>query len=211
MATTMYIEKQISALLREMNGYRAMLADAEMKEAIFGRATPEQIAKRAYRRRKERERNAIVPPGPWDEDLDNYPELSYTVDLGDGYTGKISRSMFMTWNGYVTVPNEDHWSVGKALTSSYWEYPGCPATITYHERLTVGFDHCNGYDVYPYDPVPELSRRNYWMPQVPKENEYITYEKAMEEVKALAEFLKKDPRTPAPRRSWAQVAAAGNK
>ena len=161
MATTMYLEKQIAALLREVNGYRAMLADADMKESIFSPATPEQIAKRAYRRKIERSRKVIVPPGPWDEDLDNHPELEYQFDLGDGYTGRIARSMDMTWNGYVTVPNEDHWSVGKALTSSYWEYPGCPMTITYHERLTVGFDHCNGYDATPYDPVPFLSRQNY--------------------------------------------------
>ena len=212
METERMLTRQLEVTLREVNRLRVEIADNDLKTR-----TPEQIEKREARRFKERKLGIVVPPGPWDEDLDNYPEQSYEFDLGEGFTGKISRSMFMTWNGYVIVP-EGHWSIGH----NYTEHDDRPnsnyadlAHITYHNDRTIGFDHCHSYDVKPVDPLPDLNRYNYWLPTPTKEN-YTTYEMAIAEVKELANLLKGSnpyaPPKPMPPpaalrlRSWAKIA-----
>jgi hypothetical protein len=210
------ITRILEATLREVNKLRANLDDLHMENI---ECNAEGFSKRATRRIREREIGIVIPPGPWDEDLDNYPERSYEFDLGDGFTGKISRSMFMTWNGYVIVP-EGHWSVGRNYTehddrpnSSYADL----AHITYHNDRTIGFDHCHSYDAKPLDPLPNLNKQNYWLPTPIRKEDYTTYEMAIAEVKELANLLKGPnpyaPLKPMPPpaalrlRSWAKVAA----
>ena len=209
------IERNLESVLREADGLRVVLADMDLKTRTYNKATPEQIAKREARRFSERERGIMIPPGPWDEDLDNYPQRSYEFDLGDGFTGKISRSLYMTWNGYVIVP-KGHWSIGHNYTEHDQQLPKL-ASITYHDDRTIGFDHCHSCDAKPLNTLIDLNRHNYWLPDPAKKESYTTYEMAIAEVKELANLLKGPnpyaPPKPAPPRfrSWAQVAAAANR
>ncbi len=125
-----------------------------------------------------------IAPGPWDEDLDNYHDEKYEFDLGDGYTGSMSRNMNWSWNGYVSVPDGHPWlefnndETEKATREA-------PIYITYDTGRTIGFDHAHSWDIQPktfrlYGNAHEL-----YPPTA-----YLNFADVREEVEILAQYLK---------------------
>ena len=159
-------------------------------------------AKRQSRRAWEQRCNMhAIPPGPWSQDLDDYhAESGYTIELGDGYVGRLMRGGCATFNGYVSVP-DGHPCIGLSYFM-FDPYEGCPdipfppQEMTYGVGKEFGFDHGHSWDVKPYSgyETHSYSADNYYdrISFRPYEGEcaYITYPKAVEEIKKLCEYFK---------------------
>jgi hypothetical protein len=111
------LTRQLREVDLQRDHARAMLADAHL--------SGEAAAKRAARRAKELiTHGTYTRPGPWDDDMDNYPETSYEEDAGDGYRIRINRARDGTYNGYAIIP-ASHPYIG-CHYSFFNEAPGIP-------------------------------------------------------------------------------------
>lgn len=203
------IEKQLREMDRQRNHLRAQMADvalranltqgdrefwlspetrAERKAALEAR-----IAKRAARRATEMKRyGCYTPPGPWDDDLDNYQEISVEEDVEGGYKIRITRVYDLTFNAYVIIPAE-HPVVGRDYDFFHdGAIPSSPVTLTYGGRLdakdgrTYGFYHNStsplGDSRAQYDPY------NYF--NTDKTGGYVTFEVMRTDALKLVDYFK---------------------
>ena len=191
---------------------RAQMEDRDMERATTSEENARQqgitleLAKKRWARRQSRRaweqrcNMRAIPPGPWSQDLDDYhAEEGYTIDLGDGYVGRLARSANATFNGYVSVP-DGHPCIG--LSYSMFDQDGCtdipspPLEMTYGAGKEFGYDHCHSWDLMPCDRgnMHRYSAGNYYdrMSFRPYEGEcaYITYPKAVAELKKVGEYFK---------------------
>ena len=150
---------------RQRDYARACLADADLEEKLkntcywpdnkdkeaYIAALKAKIVKRAERRAKELvEYGTYVRPGPWDDDLDEYQEKSYTEDAGDGYHIRINRAYDGTYNGYAILPPDhpyahkhyDYFHRTEGLTRP-------PVGLTYSSHNMYGFYFMGGLKPYP--------------------------------------------------------------
>jgi len=125
---------------------------------------PELRAKRQERRTKLH-RGSYVRAGQWDKDLDNYPELEYTIDIGNGYKCKLIRTDELGWNIYIIVPE------GHFISKDGYDMTEYDFSATYHNGHMVGYDRDHLYDITPIRKRPV------------EEGYYTTYEMAVEEAK----------------------------
>lgn len=135
---------------RQRDHYRALLADADLNtrfesiefsdDTSLKAAWEAKIAKRTARRTKEMaEYGTYIRPGPWDDDLDDYQEQSYTESVGDGYSIKLNRHYDGTWNGYVIIP-ETHPYTNKKYEFFYESsLPRPPVGLTFSNWNMYGF------------------------------------------------------------------------
>jgi hypothetical protein len=185
----------------ERNRIRAQMEDRELehlanseKNASAKARAIERWAKRQDRRKWEQYSGfSPIPPGPWSEDLDNYHNSCYTIDLGDDYVGQLRRSSDATFNGYVILP-EGHPLKGLDYRiydqDSLLTLPCPPQEITYSDCDMFGFDHCHSWDVKPSRFSLSYKRENYYDCALPSNERYVCYGDAVEEVKELGEYFK---------------------
>jgi hypothetical protein len=146
---------QLRELDRQRDALRAAIADAsilcaepsyystEEYKAAHTAALQARADRRAARRAWERERFGVIPPGPWDEDLDKHLGGPIEWDLGDGYSGRLIRNRDGGWNYYITVP------AGHALWGKDYEHMDLPCRFTFAgpRRAEDGggwtFGHCH--------------------------------------------------------------------
>lgn len=159
---------------------RALLADAHL--------TGEAAAKRAVRRAKELSRyGTYTRPGPWDDDMDNYPEPSYEEDAGDGYRIRINRARDGTYNGYAIIPTS-HPYIGR-----HYEFfnnapgiPHSPQGLTYGgvdphnwcypaETGVYGFYFMGGCRPRPEYAAREYQAISFFSAEKAEFGGYITY------------------------------------
>ena len=168
------ITVELKALDRHRAYLRAQLADKALMEAAtmvkesYGIKTvpteesKARWAKRQARRVFEQKQGLIVPPGKWDDDLDNYPtgervEVALPADLvGKGYRAHAARSCrSLTWNGYVVLPNHNPIVVAGKSNYDFFGYerpvgmPSVTQEVTWFSGNEVGWDHAHSYDVSP--------------------------------------------------------------
>lgn len=189
---TYEIQRQLRATERQRDHMRALLADAELSaelKKIPGdwwdnkeeRAADlsAKIAKRATRRAKEMATyGTYIRPGPWDDDLDNYQEASYTTDVGDEYRIRINRVYDGTWNGYVVLP-VTHPSTGKPYDSFNGRGADrAPQYLTYggpgSEHGVYGFYF--GSCVKPYPSYGIYSKDHFYSFEKSEYGSHINYE-----------------------------------
>ena len=144
----------------------------------------ERWNKRAARRTLERERGVqhSIAPGPWDEDLDNYPPgKDYVVDIGDGYEAVLNRDRYWMWRIYVRIPM-NHPFVGK-------HYDELFMSVTFSEGNMFGFYLPESYTASPHYIYTTYDRVETFKPMFPRK--YVDYERALEMAKELkGEFVK---------------------
>lgn len=169
--------RELLALERDRIKLRIELADKHLEELAKphgilggGFVMPKEEDKKAWelrqaRRAFEYSRCLVVPPGPWDSDLDAYPGTKdYPVKLppelaAKGYTAYAKRTYeSRTWNGYVSLPPSHPYLAErqKVSSSTYYanneapsEMPYPPQKITFHYGCTLGWDHSYSSDVSP--------------------------------------------------------------
>lgn len=166
--------KRLAQMDKERDAIRAQIADLSLlcadppwgseKEAEWRASQQDKVDRRAARRSVERAYGRLVPPGPWDTDLDSHiHEGVITKDLGDGYIGQVRLNRDLGWNGYITVPKgHRHW--GK----SYDDLGRFTYSAAAADRDIEGGGWTFGYchDGEGGDTVPRSWRcyeaRNYW-------------------------------------------------
>lgn len=169
----------------ERDNMLAAIADEEMyKEATrpYAHASVvERWNKRAARRALERKWGLqhSIPPGPWDNDLDNYlPGKEYTVDIGDGYEAVLNRNSSWMWRIYVRIP-EDHPYVGR-------QYDDIPEMgVTYSVGNMFGFYLPESYTSSPCFFYSEYNNLEEFKTMYPRK--YADYTRALEMAKELKE------------------------
>jgi hypothetical protein len=213
------ITVELKALDRHRAYLRAQLADKALMEA----ATMEKVwygvktvpteesksrwAKRQARRAFEQKQGLIVPPGEWDDDLDNYPtgervEVALPADLvAKGYRAHAARSCrSLTWNGYVVLPNDSPIVVlGKSNYDFFYHHerplgmPSVTQEVTWFENNEVGWDHGHSYDVSPTNGNECGGRSDYRAPAFDSLHShgegYITFEGISKECVEMANAL----------------------
>jgi len=189
--------RELQELDMRRNKLRAQLSDQALEEEAKKAYTPEWRKAQWVKRQSRRKWEAATghwptPPGPWDIDLDEFHEPSYSFDLGDGYTGSLKRNGDFAWNGYVKLP-EGH----PYYRNSYDDFhddsslPSPPMELTYGRAGEFGFDHGHGNDVRPAS-VPSWTSyapHNYFG-QPPNTGAYVDFHAARKEVVALGEYFK---------------------
>lgn len=196
---------QLRALDERRDSIRALASDQYLQDELerAKASFPESIEKcknaverRASRRQMEKDLHMNpVPPGPWDEDLDMYHDKKgYTFDIGDGYSGRLTRNMGMSWNGYVILP-KDH----PALEKNYdwFRYdspkmiPSPPMELTYGDNTSFGFDHLHSCDIIPLRMYRTHTNDNYYTGEsISDKRKYLTFEDVKKEVIELANYFK---------------------
>jgi hypothetical protein len=161
------LAEELAALDAKRDLLRAQLADedllAKTKTARHHEEQWERLAeyrKRQKRRAAEKEAGIVVPPSPWDGDLDEHPPgTTREYELADGYKVRLLRNRFCTWNAYVTLP-EGHPFANKEYNFFGMDrpddLPSAPQELTHKEGNTFGFDHCHFHDIKPYWPHSSL-------------------------------------------------------
>ena len=194
------LREKLLRLDMERNRIRAQMEDRELehlanseRDASAKARAIERWTKRQDRRKWEQYSGfSPIPPGPWSEDLDNYHNSCYTIDLGDDYVGQLRRSSDATFNGYVILP-EGHPLKGLDYRiydqDSLLTLPCPPQEITFSDRDMFGFDHCHSWDVKPSRVSLSYNRENYY-DRPPSNERYVCYGDAVEEVKELGEYFK---------------------
>lgn len=177
-----YTAQRLCLVNIERANLLATLADERLAEDRSDRGK-ERLALRKARRAFEADLQHLVPPGPWDSDLDMYPPgKEYTFDLGDGYEGMVRRSgESLSWNVYVRIP-KDHPLVGK----SYFDLYDLGRDLTYSEGNMFGLDHGHSWD-----RVPHVFYHNLNCLEDHDRGEYTTYKMALEDAKGLKDFFVK--------------------
>lgn len=104
--------------------------------------------------------STVTPPGQWDYDLDTYNKEEYDLDLGEGYRGLLRRNAYLSWNGYVMLP-ETHPFINKSCFFFGYDapdgFPEPPMEITFGEGRVYGFDHAHAWDTKPYQACSRLA------------------------------------------------------
>jgi len=191
--------KELQELDMRRNKLRAKLSDLALEEESKKTYTPDWRKAQWEKRQSRRKWEAATghwptPPGPWDNDLDEFHEPSYSFDLGDGYTGTLRRNGEFAWNGYVKLP-EGHPCFRKSY-DDFGDYGSLsasppPMELTYGRAGEFGFDHGHCYDVRPAS-VPSYTSygsHNYFG-QPPNQGAYVDFHAARKEVVALGEYFK---------------------
>ena len=178
----------------------AAVADAEMRLAAAAVGATEET-RQAYQRRLSRrraERTAgiqhVIPPGPWDADLDAYHKNgSYEVALEGGYKATLQRGwMTWSWNGYLTL-HEGHCCHGvDYLAFDCYGHlghigGGPPVNLTFGRPSegVFGFDHGNTWDGWPYRAWFTGNERE----ESNGGGEYMDFAAVLEEIRGLADFF----------------------
>lgn len=159
------LKKTLRDIERQRDHARACLADADLQEKLknacwypegegkeaYIAALKAKIVKRATRRAKEMaEYGTYIRPGPWDDDLDDYQDGSYTEDAGDGYHIRINRAYDGTYNGYAILPPDhpyankhcDYFHRTEGVTKP-------PVSLTYNSQNMYGFYFMGGLKPRP--------------------------------------------------------------
>lgn len=175
-------ERLVRANIERDNMLAALADDKMYKEATQPGAPAyavERWNKRAARRALERacRLQHSIPPGPWDDDLDNYPGSEYVVDIGDGYEAVLNRDRYWMWRIYVRIP-ADHPFVGK-------HYDNLFINVTYSEGNMFGFYLRESYTSSPYYIYSTYDSAETFNPMFPQR--YVNYERALEMAKELKE------------------------
>ena len=162
---------QLRALDHQRDALRAAIADASLLCAerpygvVYGGEEAEaawlaeqqiKVNRRAERRAWEAPWAGVIPPGPWDEDLDKHLGGPIVWDLGHGYSGRLTRNRDGGWNYYITVP------AGHALWGKSYEHQDLPCYFSYSAEEEDGgwtFGHCHDGD--GGDVVPKIHYRQY--------------------------------------------------
>jgi hypothetical protein len=184
---------------------RACLADADLHEKLEkARWFPEgedkeryivhleaKIAKRAERRVKElAEYGTYIRPGPWDDDLDDYQESSYTEEAGDGYYIRINRAYDGTYNGYAILP-PDHPYANKHC-DYFYQTEGMtrpPVVLTYSSSNMYGFYFMGGLKPRPDYSV--FSAEFAFSSEKAEYGGYIKYDSMKKSCLELVEYFKR--------------------
>lgn len=178
-----YIIKALEAADEQRNLLRIELADYELRQT-----DPAAAVKRDKRRKQQMKAGIIIPPGPWDSDLDNYPDQKYTFDLGDGYTGILERNACRGWNGFIFVPRSS-WAHGCSASPNSVHIPfnisnfGVVWDSTSGEGLfktSYGFCHSSINDELPYCEAKFTKENYYGATDAPnaQRQKYVNYEHA---------------------------------
>jgi hypothetical protein len=160
---------QLRALDTQRDALRAAIADASLlcaekpwgirsdeEEAAWFAEQQEKVDRRAVRRAAEAPWAGVIPPGPWDADLDKHLRGPVVWDLGDGYTGRLFRNMDGGWNYYITVP------AGNSLWGKSCDDDALPCYFTYSaEEDDGGWTFGNCHDEDGGDVVPKIHYRKY--------------------------------------------------
>ncbi len=196
---------QLKALDERRDSIRALASDQHLEDELerAKQYSPDSIeaCKKAVERRKSRRQIEKelhinpIPPGPWDEDLDLYHNKEgYTFEIGDGYSGRLSRNMGFSWNGYVTLP-KGHPALGKHYDWFHYDSPNQlpppPMELTYGDETSFGFDHLHGKDVIPSQMLRIHTNENYYTGEnTSRRGKYLTFEDVKKEVIELANYFK---------------------
>jgi len=118
-----------------------------------------------------------IPVGPWDHDLDMYPDFKkiYEIPRTDGYKTYLQRGPALSWNGYVEVPN------GHPVLDTEFDDEDPPQEITFRSKNKFGFDHSHITDLTPMLSIYDLN---------PKALKYSTYEDVVKELDELVKYFK---------------------
>jgi hypothetical protein len=171
--------------------------DEARRSGVHPKSAKDRWAKRQSRRAWETRMGFYpIPPGPWSFDLDEFhDEKGYTFDFGDGYTGRLVRSMEATYNGYVTLP-EGHPLAGLGYNifdqDSTLEIPQPPKEMTFGAGREFGYDHSHQWGVKPVpNRLPRYDAYNYYSCSEPVVGSgYVDYFCAAKELKQLYEYFK---------------------
>ena len=179
-------ERLVRANIERDNMLAAISDEVMYKEATqpgVHASVVERWNKRAARRRRfERRVQHSIAPGPWDDDLDNYPPgKDYVVDIGDGYEAVLNRDRYWMWRIYVRIPM-NHPFVGK-------HYDDIHMGVTYSEGNMFGYYLQESYTSSPHYVYTEYDRVETFNPMYARK--YVDYERALEMAKELkGEFVK---------------------
>lgn len=136
---------------------RIAAAKTEDERALAIRAWENRIQRRIL---ENKICGTVTPPGQWDDDLDTYNKKEYEFNLGEGYRGLLRRNAYLSWNGYVMLP-ETHPFINKSCFFFGYEapngFPEPPMEITFAEGRIYGFDHANTWDIKPYQAYSRLA------------------------------------------------------
>ena len=173
-------ERLVRANIERDNMLAAIADDAMYKAATAPGAhasVVERWNKRAARRTLERECRLqhSIAPGPWDDDLDNYPGSEYVVDIGDGYEAVLRRDRYWMFRIYVRIP-ADHPFVGK-------HYDDLFINVTYSKDNMFGFYLRESYKSSPYYIYSTYDRVETFNPMFAQS--YVNYVRALEMAKEL--------------------------
>jgi hypothetical protein len=196
------LAQRLAELDRERDAIRAKLVDEKLKAEIDSATTEEyrNVATerwnlRIKRREKEQRLKQIVPPGHWDNDLDTYQDDEYVFDLEDGYGGRLVRSPYLTWNGYVILPDNHpfankHYDFFHYLSPEGLPHPPCE--LTFSNGYMMGFDHAHSVDVKPLNLYSADTYSQYNNYNISSTGQgYLTFSAVKQEVEALAEYFRK--------------------
>lgn len=210
---------ELAKLDQERDIVRARMEDSDLEYATSSPAaaaemmTTQEAAKERWIKRQSRRAweqkkgSAVIPPGPWSQDLDDYhDENGYVFDLGDGYSGKLVRNDYASFNGYVTVPvghpcvgleyyylNPESWD--EVVLPSNLPTPPIQLTFSMGDRNVFGFDHNGGSDITPiprgYPAYEEYNHysRDLYRP-LTEGRIYVDFGSAVTELKTLAAYFK---------------------
>jgi hypothetical protein len=210
------IEKQLRALDRQRDHMRAQMADVAMRadlaqvnrefwvapevRAERKAALEARIAKRTARRAAEMERSGCyVPPGPWDEDLDNHQEHTVEEEVEGGYKIRIVRTRDLTFNAYAIIPS-DHPMVSRDYDSFHdGDIPAPPVPLTYGGR-NVEEGRVYGFYYNSTSPLGNTYGRydsfNYF--NTDKTGGYFTFEVMRTNALKLVDYFKSIAHLPPP-------------
>ena len=195
------LAQKLAQLDRERDVIRAALADeqlyAEMdyaKTEEYRKVATERWSLRVKRREREQQLKQIVPPGHWDNDLDTYQDDEYLFDLEGGYGGRLVRNSYLSWNGYVILP-DNHPFANKHYDFFHYEapegLPSPPCELTFGNGYMFGFDHAHGGDVTPHNPYCPYNYSEYNNYNLTSTGQgYLTFKAVKREVEALAEYFR---------------------
>ena len=122
-AATASLSKRLMQANIERDNALAAMADEKLQSEATHIGS-DYLKERWQKRQARRALEALeglqhaIPPGPWDDDLDNYlPGMEYIEDIDDGYSAVLRRS-WMTWMWIICIRiPSDHPLVGKPYQS----------------------------------------------------------------------------------------------
>jgi hypothetical protein len=152
--------------------------------------------KRMGRRMVESFTNTIIPPGPWDDDLDEYHQHMagtgfhsfYHFDIGNGWKGHLQRgSRGWAWGGFIHVPENC------VLEIDDFDLDGAPQVITYQDGSGFAFDHDrHSWDVQP--ALYEFNKLHAANPaDLPPPKAYLSFSQVRDELFEVAKYLMRFP------------------
>ena len=191
--------KELQELDMQRNKLRAKLSDLALEEESKKDHTPQWKKAQWEKRQSRRKWEAATghwptPPGPWDIDLDEFHEPSYSFDLGDGYTGTLKRNYEFAWNGYVKLPEgHPYYKCSYTMFEGYeaQDVPPPPMELTYGRGGEFGFDHGHSYDARPASVPCSFSYKPHnYFDLTQNGGAYVDFHTAKKEVLALGEYFK---------------------